>query len=108
VLRKKAEPKANLAQMRAQTLPGCCGVMLFYSFYGQKPENIKRLIEAGFTAAQKTGYGMGMYTMRNDSHAITDDGFAFLNGKTGNEVAFVTRVLKQQKKKNPGNSVNDE
>lgn len=87
-----------LARMTTQALPGCCGVMVLYNFYG-KSEFVNQLIEVGETAARKNGYGLTLFTMRVDSPALTRAGTTFINGKTGNEIAVILRDLQQEPKK---------
>lgn len=87
----------HAATMTAQPLPGCCGVCVFHSFSGST-QGIKDFIEIGQRAAKRSGFGMVLFTLRQESVILDQipvqrDGVAgvrhsFMNGKTGNMITL--------------------
>lgn len=100
-LKSRKDPAKFLASMNAQTLPGCCGVVVFYNFAGDK-EKVADLIKIGYAGAKLAGYGMVQLTLLLNSALIelivpdvhTGSG-TFRNGKTNNTVALITKNLDQ-------------
>lgn len=100
---RKRDEKAS-ASMTVQTLPGCCGVVLFYNLTQYQPKgDIVSLIEAGRVAAQKAGYGFAVLTLHSTSPLVKqlteEKGWGksgvFRNGKTDREITMLGTVLPQ-------------
>lgn len=101
-LRARKDPAKFLASMNAQTLPGCCGVVVFYNFAGDKAR-VAELIEIGYAGAKLAGYGEALLTLVSGSGVaerlrVTPDfgaGYEFRNGKTNNMVVMIAKDLEQ-------------
>jgi hypothetical protein len=93
-----------LASMTIQSLPGCCGVVVFYNFSGEAKE-VAKFIQIGYAAAQRAGYGAAIVTLRSGSkifESLLAEGnhlFEFLNGKTGNSVTLYCHLIDQVAKR---------
>ena len=98
---RKRRDDTMLATMTVQTLPGCCGVILFRNFAGE-PEQVAAFIKLAEIAAKSLGFGMAILTLRAESPIIPllpDSGvIRFRNGKTDHLVSVVTRLLPQDMK----------
>ena len=80
----------ELATVKAQTLPGCCGVLLLHGFTGSA-ENCQKLIEFTTAGAKQAKYGLVLFTLRASGR--TEDQLAtFSNGKTGNQVTVYGKI----------------
>lgn len=100
----RLNPFKSLASMNAQTLPGCCGVVVFSRFNGREARDVARLIGFGYAGAKSAGYGMAQLTLLRDSAILPligatplleDEENVFRNAKTNNMIVLVTNNLEQ-------------
>jgi len=76
---------AELAKVRFQTLPGCCGVVLLHNFSGTD-ENIHAFLQVIRAAARRAKYGAVLYTLVQGHNVGGTTVRTFRNPKTGNNV----------------------
>ena len=90
-----------LATMTAQSLPGCCGIILFHTFSGDA-DKVAKFIGIGVEAGRRSGYGSALLTLREGSSIIellpSHTGHTFVNGKTGNRITIVRIDIPQNVK----------
>ena len=78
----------ELAKVRYQVLPGCCGVLLLHNFGGEQSE-VLRLIQIVKAAAKRANYGLVLYSLVQRGQEVAANPIAeFTNPKTNNIVAL--------------------
>lgn len=93
----------QVASIKAQTLPGCCGVLVIHGLVGfQGHSGVVPLVQAITAGAKKTKYGQAILTLLRDSVLIPElqhvgwhVAQTFVNGKTDNQVSTLIRELEQ-------------
>lgn len=84
----------EVAAMSAQTLPGCCGILLLHNFSGSD-RDINAFIGMAVKAAARVGYGLVLLSVTAAHEAVAQGigpqyAVEFTNPKTGNVVRVVS------------------
>jgi len=101
----RSRDEKHVATVKAETLPGCCGVIVLHHLllFGNNGEDaLVNLIEAAAIGAQKAKYGLAVLTLLSNSTLIPElehrgwnKSTTFLNGKTNNLVTVLHKILVQ-------------